>query len=369
MINEERLVKSFLDMVKISSPSNEERNIANYILKELKKLEIEVYEDNCNEKLNSTAGNIIARLKGNSNKKILLSAHMDTVNPCEHVNPIIENGIIRTDKTTILGADDKAGIANIIEMIKVIKENNLEHADMIIVFSVAEETGLNGAKNIDLSKFEKIDYGYILDGGGRPGTCYNKSPHSANGVLKVIGKEAHAGAEPENGINSFVVASEAVTKLKIGRVDEETTCNIGVAKGGTATNVVMPSLELHFEARSLCEEKLDELLENVNSTFEQTCEKYNATFVNSVKKGTPGFSLSEDSETMKLFKKACENVGFEYKAYPSGGGSDTNIYNINGIDSINIGIGMSNVHTKEEYIEIKDLVDSTRLILELVLIV
>ncbi|MGL4913262.1 MAG: M20/M25/M40 family metallo-hydrolase [Romboutsia sp.] len=371
MINRERLVDSFLDMVKISSPSKNERKVADYILKELEKCEVEVYEDSCNEILESTSGNLIIRLKANngSDKKVLLSAHMDTVNPCENVNPIIEDGVIKTDKTTILGADDKAGIANIIEMIRVINENNIEHPEVIIVFSVAEETGLHGAKNIDLSKFGKIDYGYILDAGGKPGSCYNQSPYSANGVLKIIGKEAHAGAEPENGINSFVVASEATCKLKIGRIDENTTCNIGIAKGGIATNVVMPELELHFEARSLEEVKLDALLENVNSVFEETCAKYNAEFINTVQKGTPGFNLSEESDTMKLFKKACDNLGFEYNAYPSGGGSDTNIYNINGIESVNIGIGMSNVHTKEEYIEIEDMINSTRLILELISVV
>lgn len=369
MINKERLINNFLDMVKISSPSGEERNIADYILRELENLDVEVYEDNCGKILNTTCGNLILRIKGSNDKKVLFSSHMDTVNPCENINPIIDNDIIRTDKTSILGADDKAGIANIIEMIRVIKENNIKHSEIIIVFSVSEETGLHGAKNIDLSKFNNIDYGYVLDAGGSPGVCYNRAPYSAKGVLKVIGKEAHAGSEPEKGINSFVIASEAVTKLKIGRVDENTTCNIGIVKGGLATNIVMQELEMHFEARSLYEDKLDELLGNVSLVFEETCKENNANFLNSVRKGTSGFNLSEDCGTIKIFKNACYNLGFEYKAYPSGGGSDTNIYNMKNIDCLNIGIGMSNVHTKEEYIEIKDLINTTRLLVELVSII
>lgn len=369
MINTIRLIDTFLELVKISSPSGKEKNVADYILNQLEDIGVEAYEDDCGKVLNSTCGNIIIRIKGKSNKKVLFSAHMDTVTPCDNVNIVIEDEAIKSDGTTILGADDKAGIANILEMIRVIKENDIEHPEIIIVFSVSEETGLHGAKNIDLSHFGKIDYGYILDGGNSPGTCYNKAPYSAKGILKVIGKEAHAGSEPEKGINSLVVASEAITKLKIGRIDENTTCNMGIVEGGIATNIVMPEIKIHFEARSLYQDKLDKVLEEVDKVFTETSEKYKATFENSVKKGTLGFDISEECDTIKLFKEASENIGLEYKALPSGGGSDTNIYNMKGIESINIGIGMENVHTKEEYIKIEDLVNSTKLIVELIKVI
>ena len=367
MINRDRIVKNFIEMAKISSPSYKERNIADYILKEIDELGIKVYEDSSGEKVLSNSGNIIITLKGRKNKKILLSAHMDTVNPCEDIVPIIENGIIKTNGNTVLGADDKAGIAAIIEMIKVIKEEKINHPDIIIVFSVAEETGLHGAKNIDLSKFGKIDYGYILDAGGEPGICYNQAPYAANGKYKIIGKAAHAGGEPENGINAFVVASQAVSKLNIGRIDESTTCNIGVVSGGIATNIVMPSIEMKFEARSLYEDKLDKLLEETDRIFKETCSSFGAEFINEVARGkTKGYNIDESCDVIQIFKKSSEKLGYNFKVMPSGGGSDTNIYNMRGIPSVNIGTGMENVHSTDEYIKIDSLVKTARLLVELI---
>lgn len=366
MINRERIVKNFIEMAKISSPSYKERNIADYILKEIEELGVKVYEDSSGEKILSNSGNIIIFLKGSKNKKVLLSAHMDTVNPCEDIVPIIENGIIKTDGNSVLGADDKAGIAAIIEMIKVIKEEKINHPDIIIVFSVAEETGLHGAKNIDLSEFGKIDYGYILDAGGEPGTCYNKAPYAANGKYKIIGKAAHAGGEPENGINAFGVAAQAVSKLNIGRIDESTTCNIGVVSGGIATNIVMPSIEMKFEARSLYEYKLDKLLEETDRIFKETCSDFGAEFINEVSRGkTKGYNIDESCDVIQIFKKSSEILGYNFKVMPSGGGSDTNIYNMRGIPSVNIGIGMENVHSTDEYIKIDSLVKTATLLVEL----
>lgn len=366
MINRERIVKNFIEIAKISSPSYKERNIADYILKEIKELGVKVYEDNSGEKILSNSGNIIVFLKGSKNKKVLLSAHMDTVNPCEYIVPIVENDIIKTDGNSVLGADDKAGIAAIIEMIKVIKEEKIDHPDIIIVFSVAEETGLHGAKNIDLSEFGKIDYGYILDAGGEPGICYNRAPYAANGKYKIIGKAAHAGGEPQNGINAFVVAAQALNKLNIGRVDENTTCNIGVVSGGIATNIVMPSIEMKFEARSLYEDKLDILLEKTDRVFKETCSDFGAEFINEVARGkTKGYNIDESCDVIQIFKKSSERLGYNFKAMPSGGGSDTNIYNMRGIPCVNIGIGMENVHSTDEYIKIDSLVKTATLLVEL----
>lgn len=367
MVNKERIVKSFIDMAKISSPSYGERGMADYIIKKLKELDLEVYEDKTGEKISGNAGNVITVLKGNKKKRLLISAHMDTVTPCEKIIPIIDGDIIRTDGNSVLGADDKAGIAAIIEMINIIKENEIEYPEIIVVFSVAEECGLHGAKNLDISKFGKIDYGYILDSGGEPGICYNMAPYAANGKYTIIGKAAHAGGEPENGVNAFVVASEAVSKLKIGRIDDDTTCNIGVVNGGIATNIVMPSIEISFEARSLYENKLDQLLEETSKVFEETCKKYNAKFINNVFRGkTKGYEIDEECETIELFKKSVENLGYKFELKPSGGGSDTNIYNMKGIPSVNISVGMENVHSTEEFIKIDSLVKTSSILIELI---
>ena len=166
MINRERMVENFINMAKISSPSLKEREVADYIKKELESIGLEVIEDDAGEKTGGNSGNIIGILRAPGKKKVLLSAHMDTVLPCDKVNPIIENGIIKSDGTTVLGGDDKAGIANIIEAIRVIKENNFDHPEIIVVCSIAEEIGLLGAKNFDIEKYAP-DYSFILDSSGK----------------------------------------------------------------------------------------------------------------------------------------------------------------------------------------------------------
>lgn len=364
MINRERMIENFINMAKISSPSLKEREVANYIKKQLENIGMEVIEDNAGEKFGGNAGNIIGILRAPGKKKVLLSAHMDTVLPCDNVNPIIENGIIKSDGTTVLGGDDKAGIANIIEAIRVIKENNIEHPEIIVVCSIAEEIGLLGAKGFDIEKYSP-DFSFILDSSGKPGIGIIQTPFSAKGKMKVIGRPAHAGIAPENGINALTVAAHAITKIKLGRIDSETTSNIGVVRGGEAVNIVMPEVILQYEARSFSGEKLDNLLKETNDIFVATAKEFGAEFENGVEKGYSGYHLGEDEEILTYFKKACENVGVEYVTKSTGGGSDSNIYNEKGYKALTIAIGMTKVHTKEEFIEIEDMVNTTKIVVEL----
>lgn len=364
MINKERLVENFINMAKISSPSLKEREVADYIKKQLEEIGLEVIEDNAGEKFNGNAGNVIGILRAPGKKKVLLSAHMDTVLPCDKVNPIIENGIIKSDGTTVLGGDDKAGIANIIEAIRVIKENNIEHPEIIVVCSIAEEIGLLGAKEFNIEKYSP-DYSFILDSSGKPGAGIVQTPFSAKGTIKIIGKPAHAGIAPENGINALTVAAHAITKLRLGRIDSETTSNIGMVRGGEAVNIVMPEVTLHYEARSFSGEKLDNLLKETNDIFENISKEFGAQFENGVTKGYSGYHFNEDEEILSHFKKACENVGIEYSTKSTGGGSDSNVYNEKGFKALTLAIGMTKVHTKEEYIEIEDMVNTTKLVVEL----
>lgn len=367
MVNEKRIVDDFLNMVKIPSPSLRERAMADYVKNELQKIGLETTEDNAGESCNSNAGNIIGFLKakGSNKKKILFSAHMDTVLPCDKVTPIIEDKIIKSDGTSVLGGDDKAGIAAILEMLKQLKENNLDHPEIIVVFSIAEEIGLFGARAIDIEKYTP-DFGIIIDSGGKPGTVIIQAPFAAKGKIEIIGKPAHAGLEPENGINALVVASHAITKLRLGRVDENTTSNIGVVTGGSAVNIVMPSVTMMYEARSFDGKVLDELLSETKSIFSQTAKEFGANFRESIVKGYDGFKIEAGSEILKVLEGACKDINIEYNPIKSGGGSDTNIYNGKGILSINLGIGMSKVHTKEEFIKIEDMVECTKLLLSIV---
>ena len=367
MINEKRIVDNFLDMIKIPSPSLKERAMADYVKVQLENIGLEVTEDNAGKSCNGNAGNIIGVLKakGPNKKKILFSAHMDTVLPCSKVTPIIENGIIKSDGTTVLGGDDKAGIVAILEMLYQLNENNLDHPEIIVVFSIAEEVGLLGARAMDIEKYNP-DFGIIIDSGGSPGTVIIQAPFSAKGKIEIIGRSAHAGLEPENGINALVVASHAITQLRIGRIDENTTSNIGVVIGGTAANIVMPNVSMMYEARSFDGKVLDELLAETKSIFSETAKKFGAEFKESIIKGYNGFKIKEDSEILEILKKACKNIDIEYKPMKCGGGSDTNIYNEKGISSVNLGIGMSKVHTKEEFIKIDDMIECTKLLLSII---
>lgn len=365
MINETRLVESFLDMVKIPSPSFKERQVADYLKKVLEDLGLEVTEDNAGEKIGGNAGNIIGVLKAPGKKKLLFSSHMDTVLPCDKINPIVENGIIKTDGTSVLGGDDKAGIAAIVEMLRLVKENNLDHPEIIVVFSVAEEVGLLGAQHFDVDKYQP-DFGFIIDTGGEPGNLTVQAPAAVKGKLTITGKPAHAGIAPELGINALTVAAHAITKLRLGRIDEETTCNIGVVSGGAAVNIVMPEVKMMYEARSLRDEKLDALVEETMDIFTKTCEEFGAQFKSEVKKGYSSFNMDTDSEVVKMFGTACEKAGIQFTTLASGGGSDTNIYNVKNIPSVNMAIGMSKVHTTEEFIAIKDIVDCSKILVELV---
>lgn len=361
MIDEIRVIDKFLDMVKIPSPSLKEREMADYLKKELTEIGLEVIEDNAGKENGGNAGNIIGILAAPGKKKLLFSAHMDTVTPCEKITPIVKDGVVSSDGTSILGADDKAGIAAIIEMIRDIKESKVEHPEIIAVFSIAEEIGLLGAKSLELEKY-KPDYAFIIDSGGTPGTVVIQTPYSAKGEIKIIGKTAHAGLAPELGINALTVAAHAITKIKLGRIDSETTSNIGVVKGGNAVNIVMPEVSMIYEARSFAGDKLKALLEETLNIFENTAESFGAKCVHQVSIGYSGYKIEENSELLKIIAIATEQSGIELKTVSSGGGCDANIYSGKGIPSINLGIGMSNVHTCDETIKTLDIINCTKLI-------
>ncbi|MEF9932536.1 MAG: M20/M25/M40 family metallo-hydrolase [Cetobacterium sp.] len=365
MINEQRLVENFLDMVKISSPSLKEREVGDYLINVLRELGLEVIEDNAGKMNNGNCGNIIGILKSPGKKKVLFSAHMDTVSPCDKITPIVEGRVIKTDGTSVLGGDDKGGIASIIEMLRVIKENNIEHPEIIVVFSIAEEIGLLGAKSFEIEKYQP-DCGFILDSSGKPGVAIVKAPYAAKGKITIIGKPAHAGISPENGINALTVAAHAITKIKLGRIDKETTSNIGIVKGGSAVNIVMPSIEMMYEARSLSGDTLKNLLAETMEIFESTVKEFGAEFKSDVEIGYDGFIISEDSPLIAEFKRACDKLGVEVKTLPSGGGSDTNVYNSKGVPCLNLAVGMSKVHTTEEFIVIDDMVDMAKILVEIV---
>ncbi|MCG8540660.1 MAG: M20/M25/M40 family metallo-hydrolase [Clostridia bacterium] len=366
MVNRDRIVKEFMDYVQIDSLTRKEGNFAKFIRKKLEELGLKVTVDNAGEKIGSDANNIIATLKGDKDvESIILCSHMDTVTPGEGIKPIIKDDVIYSDGTTILGADNKAGIAAIIEALRVISEENIPHGDIEVVFTIAEEGGLNGSKNLDYSKI-KSKLAFVLDSGGDPGQIIVQAPAQDKIDVKIKGKPSHAGVCPEEGISAIQVAASAINRMNLLRIDEDTTANIGIIKGGSATNIVCPEVDIKAEARSLQDEKLDKQTAHMVECFKQAAEEFGAEVEVETSRAYNAFTIDENEEIVKIVKKACDNIGIKGFTDSTGGGSDTNILNANGIKSLNLGIGERKPHTLEEHIAIKDLVDSARLVLEII---
>jgi len=362
MIDEKRIVDEFIKYVKIDSETREEKEFYDFIQGELKSLGFEVRWDSAGEKIGSKANNIIAYLKGEKDKPpIMFCCHMDTVVPGRGIKPVIKDGTIYSDGTTILGSDDKAGIAAILEAVRSIKEEGMAHGDIEVVLTISEEGGLNGSKNLDYSMV-KSKLAFVLDSGGAPGEIITRGPAQDKIVVKVIGKAAHAGVSPEEGISAIQVAASAISRMNLLRIDEETTANIGIIKGGSATNIVTPEVVIEGEARSLKNEKLDKQTAHMVECFEKAAEEFNAKVEIKVERAYDAFEVGDDEEIVLLVKRACESIGLKPYTTSSGGGSDTNILNSKGIKAVNLGVGMKKAHSLEEHIKIKDLVDSARLV-------
>lgn len=368
MVNQERLVEEFLELIQIDSPSSKEGAVAKVLVEKLDKLGFDVSVDNAGIKSGGETGNVIAKLKGNRiGKTVLFSSHMDTVSPGEGIKPIIDevNGIIKSDGTTVLGSDDKAGIAAILEAMRIIKENNIAHGDIQIVFSIFEEGGMFGAKNLDYSNIN-ADFAFVLDSGMSPGQIIVKAPAQDKIEVKIKGKSAHAGVAPQEGISAAMIAARAIEQMKLLRIDEETTANIGTINGGVASNIVMPELTILAEARSLNNSKLDAQTEHMVDTFKESAAEFGAEVEIETTRMYGAFIVDENDEIITILKKAFTNMGIEATITSTGGGSDTNILNANGIKAVNLGIGMKKAHTLEEYIYIKDLINSARMVVEIV---
>lgn len=366
MINRERIVNEFLKYVQIDSPTKQEGNFAKFISEELKRIGLEVHIDDAGEKVGSNTGNVIAKLKGTTDAApILFSCHMDTVSPGESIKPVIKDDVIYSDGTTILGGDNKAGIAAVVEALRAIKENHVEHGPIEVVFSIYEEGGLFGAKNLDYSKIES-KMGFVLDSGGDPGQIVIKGPAQDKINAKIIGKPAHAGVAPEEGISAIQVAAAAITRMNLLRIDEETTANIGVIQGGKVTNIVCPEVEIKAEARSLDNEKLDRQTAHMVECLKKAAEEFGAQVEIETERMYKAFVIDENDKIVHIVKKACQRLGLKAFTDSTGGGSDTNILNSHGIKAVNLGIGERKPHTLEEHLRIEDLVNTAKLILEII---
>ncbi len=366
-INEARLVQLFREFCLIDAPAKKEREVADYVINVLKGMGLEVWEDKAGEAVGGNSGNVIALFKGTKPgaPRIFLSAHLDTVEPTAGLKIIEENGRLSSDGTTILGADDKGGMAPAIEAIRVIQESGEEHGDVVLLFSICEEIGLLGAANVELDDLN-LEFGFVLDTGPPVGSFVTRT--ATHDMLNVtfIGKPAHAGKHPEDGINAIQVAADAVSRMKIGRIGPETTSNFGIIKGGTAVNVVCPSVTLYGEARSTNVAELDAQIAHMKEACQAAADAWGAKVEFDYERHYDAYLVDADSKVVKVGQAAAAKLGMSGDLRTTLGGSDANIYNAKGVPSIVVATGMEEIHTHNEFITIADLVATAELTVELI---
>ncbi len=363
-MDKDRLVQTFIDLVRIPSPGLREGAVAAYIKGKVASLGLEIAEDDAGRKLGGETGNLVVTVPGKaraSKPRLLFAAHMDTVGPCEGVEPKVDNGRVHSAGDTILGADDKAGVAALLDVLADSSKDDELPVPVQVVFTIAEETGLLGAKNLDFS-LVSADMAYVLDGESVPGDATTQAPSHIGYTVVCKGVAAHAGVAPERGVNAIRIAGEAIAELRLGRLDDETTANVGIIKGGVATNVVPEQVEVRGEARSHNATKLREAVDQARDAFESAAKRLGGSIEFREQIEYETYKVGDDQPIVKRLKAAASSLGLETSLHSSGGGSDANIFAAKGLPSIVLGMGADDVHTKNESISIDDLVKTARLV-------
>jgi tripeptide aminopeptidase len=367
IIDKKRLTDLFLELVRIKSPSGDEKEIVEKVGSILSELGLKVDIDDTGKNFDSNSGNITAFLQGSADDgrpPLFLGAHLDTVRIDGEIEPVIENGIIKNKFDYILGGDDKVAVAAIIEVLRIIRENNIPVGDIYIIFTISEEIGVVGARYINMDKV-KAKYGFVFDAHGDIGTIYNQAPYQDSINAEFIGKAAHAGIEPEKGINSIKAAAAAISTIESGRIDHETTCNVGKISGGQARNIVPEKTKVIMEARSLDAGKLKKVIDGMVNALKKAAKDTGVRLDYNLYREYEGFKIKEDEPPLRAAVKALENLGIKPEISATGGGSDINIFNAKGKRAVNLSSGMEDVHTSTEYVKIDQLMLLAKLVLEI----
>lgn len=373
-IDKTRIRDLLLELVRIDSHSRKERNVALRLEREMRGLGAErVLFDDAGEKVGGDTGNLIALFAGTAPKAptLLIAAHMDTVVPGEGVKPVIEGDIIRSDGATVLGGDDKSGVAIICEVLRVLRDRTIPHGPIDAVFTICEEKGLLGAKHLDVRPL-RARSGVVLDSDS-PGFLFTRAP-GANAIrVRVHGLEAHAGMAPEKGMNAIQIAAEAIAGMKLGRIDDETTANLGLVRGGAAVNIVPNLVEIHGEVRSHSEAKLAAQTEHIRQRFAEAAARHSVTLGDRSVRARVEFEATREYEAMnvpdasaivRLMVAAGERLKSHVTVTGMGGGCDANILNRRGFEVANLGTGMRDIHTVKEWLDVNDMVLAAEVLLE-----
>ncbi len=372
-VREQAIIEEFARQAAIASPSRREGAMAAYLTERFRRLGGTISMDDAGGRLGGEAGNLLVRLPGNRpGEPLLLSVHMDTVSPCEGVEPVLADGVFRSAGETVLGADDKAGIVELLEALETVRRLGIGHPPLEIVITVCEEIGLAGAKQFDMAQL-RARRGYALDTNGVD-RLIHRAPGSNRLRITIEGREAHAGIAPEQGLSAIEVAARAIAAMPLGRIDAETTANIGTIEGGVARNIVPRTVHLEGEARSHSTRRLEEQTQAMLAAVEQAAEacvrsidgeRVRARVEADVRSDYPIMQVPVEAEVVRLAQAAAAGLGRTLEVATAGGGSDANIFNRAGIETVILGTGMEQVHTVDEQVRVADMAAVAELLVEI----
>ncbi len=375
MVNAARIKDEFLELVQISSVSRREGAVAKRLTEMLEGMGASVEVDDSGHKTGSDTGNLVARFPGSAPDAapFLLCAHMDTVMPGDNVRPVVNGDIIKSDGSTILGGDDKSGIVAILEAVRVLREQRVAHGPVDVLLTVCEEMGLVGAKHFDVGRL-RARTGLVLDCDGVH-ELITRAPAANRMAFTVHGLEAHAGIAPEEGISAIRVAAEAIAAMRLGRVSAHTTANIGRIEGGLASNIIPNRVMLRAEARSLSVDGLEAQTAHMRECFEHAAaahrvrvgDREHAARVEArVDRDYDPLDVADSTRIVQLVATASRALGVPFRTRSTGGGSDANVFTGRGIEVANLGCGMREIHTVNEWVDLRDMVSTARLLAEVV---
>jgi tripeptide aminopeptidase len=349
------VVSLFTELAAMPSPPGEEREVADRVAAYVRDLGLEVSEDDAGERIGSTAGNLYAKVEAtDGGTPLFFCAHLDTVPPEAQIEPVLEDGVIRNAAGTILGADNKSAVAVMLEATRRLLAENRPHGGVELLFTPKEETGLHGAAAFDHKRLH-ARVGYVYDQAAPIGEVILGAPYSHSMEVKFHGRAAHAGMYPEEGRSAIAAATKAIADFKLGRVDEETTANVGVINGGTAGNIVPEWCTFLADVRSHDPKKLADLVREMLESVTFAAGLEDCQVETEVHKSYNGYRFKRDDDAVRIASSALERSGFEPSFTLSGGGADANVFNERGLACVNLANGMAEIHTPDEHIAVSDL--------------
>jgi tripeptide aminopeptidase len=361
------VVDLFTELAALPSPPGEERLVAEAVTRYLRDLGLAVDEDDAGTKVGSTIGNLYCHVEpaGDGGVPIFLCAHLDTVPPEGAIEPVVEEGVVRNAGGTILGADNKSAAAAMLEGTRRVLAENRRHAGIELLFTPMEEVGLLGAAAFDHHRL-RARVGYVYDQAAPIGDVILGAPHSQALEVRFHGRASHSGMYPEEGRSAIAAAARAITDLRVGRIDDETTANVGVIQGGTATNIIPEWCRLSAEARSHDERKLGDVVQEMVDAFSFAAGLEDCEVEAKVSKSYRGYRFKRDDEVVRIAHAALERAGYAPSYGLSGGAADANVFNERGLACLNLANGMQDIHTPDERITVDDLEGMVEVTLALV---